>query len=861
MDTEIMKTLSLISTTFTTKSIVYCEEPKINISPRDGGCSLFDIGYVPYSSYNEVQDHIVLSSNCPPEYNDGGEDLSNIVHELGHAFHDALIIGDLMGSNHFDLYGITEGIGDYLAISYRRLISNYNPNRRFNWWMSEEICNELGINCNGIYSALDWNFESDGNGDGWEISEIYDQGRTWASSMMELEYNDPTDPAQGFRLGHDVTITLQMGLLSYVTDASDLLQYVYALYQADRDIYHGEHIPDLINVFHNRQLFDNQLINENVLTDVNWSIYKLITDDILVTNNSTLTIEPFTYVVSEGNLELENGSTLIIGEGAELHFKSETGLIVDGTSTLIINGTIDNEVILSNISNSSNWNGVHITDGQAYINYVTISYADYGLTISGTNNIEIINSEFKNNIMGIGLFPANYNCLVENNKIHNNQMLGIIGISTNSRITGNAIYNNDYAGIYLLSGSNPVITNNEIFENGDENCTHCSGIVLYNSSPILSTKKPNIIFIQPPVNNLFYNNIHSQISCNSQSAPNMGVYNETQYNIYGGFNHFYQYNYSIERDYLLDPPMLYAQLNYWHSDLANSAGPLFIDETISWQPTAPEVIDLAYDDDNLLTQEGLKKEQEGLYDEAIVYFQESISQYEDPSNSLAGLERCYDSIDQTGEWIELLLLYHDHIQEDIRILAGLYLIWAYHKIGLIEDAITLAENLMMQYVDTEYEVYFALELAILEEGWTSNSTLGKIGEETTYITEKSNDGATLIMKKYPNSIQSTILELLGIESSRDSQISNTIEFSQIESSYPNPFNPTTTISYNILNKGNVSLIVYDLMGREIEKLVNTIQLPGNYQRKWDASEYSSGVYLVQLISEEYRSVQKLMLIK
>jgi len=168
---------------------------------------------------------------------------------------------------------------------------------------------------------------------------------------------------------------------------------------------------------------------------------------------------------------------------------------------------------------------------------------------------------------------------------------------------------------------------------------------------------------------------------------------------------------------------------------------------------------------------------------------------------------------------------------------------------------------MMQYVDTEYEVYFALELAILEEGWTSNSTLGKIGEETTYITEKSNDGATLIMKKYPNSIQSTILELLGIESSRDSQISNTIEFSQIESSYPNPFNPTTTISYNILNKGNVSLIVYDLMGREIEKLVNTIQLPGNYQRKWDASEYSSGVYLVQLISEEYRSVQKLMLIK
>ena len=86
------------------------------------------------------------------------------------------------------------------------------------------------------------------------------------------------------------------------------------------------------------------------------------------------------------------------------------------------------------------------------------------------------------------------------------------------------------------------------------------------------------------------------------------------------------------------------------------------------------------------------------------------------------------------------------------------------------------------------------------------------------------------------------------------------EFS-IRSVYPNPFNPTTTIAYDIPHESHVTLTVYDLMGRELETLVNTIQPIGNHQITWDASNYSSGIYLVQLISGEYRSVQKLMLIK
>ncbi len=64
--------------------------------------------------------------------------------------------------------------------------------------------------------------------------------------------------------------------------------------------------------------------------------------------------------------------------------------------------------------------------------------------------------------------------------------------------------------------------------------------------------------------------------------------------------------------------------------------------------------------------------------------------------------------------------------------------------------------------------------------------------------------------------------------------------------YPNPFNPITTISYSTPKHAHVSLIVYDILGREIIKLVNEQQEANQYQIRFDASRMSSGVYFYRL---------------
>jgi len=80
--------------------------------------------------------------------------------------------------------------------------------------------------------------------------------------------------------------------------------------------------------------------------------------------------------------------------------------------------------------------------------------------------------------------------------------------------------------------------------------------------------------------------------------------------------------------------------------------------------------------------------------------------------------------------------------------------------------------------------------------------------------------------------------------------------------YPNPpFNPVTTLKYDLPEAGNGSLIIYDKLGRKVKELVNTKQQAGRYEIKFDASNFSSGVYIYQLITEKYISSKKMILLK
>jgi len=80
--------------------------------------------------------------------------------------------------------------------------------------------------------------------------------------------------------------------------------------------------------------------------------------------------------------------------------------------------------------------------------------------------------------------------------------------------------------------------------------------------------------------------------------------------------------------------------------------------------------------------------------------------------------------------------------------------------------------------------------------------------------------------------------------------------------YPNPFNPHTTIQYSIPHSGNVTLKIYDLLGREIETLINRYQRPNTYSVDFDASKFSSGVYFYQLqVGDVFVETKKMLFLK
>jgi photosystem II stability/assembly factor-like uncharacterized protein len=91
-----------------------------------------------------------------------------------------------------------------------------------------------------------------------------------------------------------------------------------------------------------------------------------------------------------------------------------------------------------------------------------------------------------------------------------------------------------------------------------------------------------------------------------------------------------------------------------------------------------------------------------------------------------------------------------------------------------------------------------------------------------------------------------------------SSIANKITLDQ---NYPNPFNPSTTIRFSIPERTNVSLIVYDILGRKVADLIDEQLQTGEYSQLFNAAGLASGVYLYQLRAGEYVETKRLILLK
>ena len=85
----------------------------------------------------------------------------------------------------------------------------------------------------------------------------------------------------------------------------------------------------------------------------------------------------------------------------------------------------------------------------------------------------------------------------------------------------------------------------------------------------------------------------------------------------------------------------------------------------------------------------------------------------------------------------------------------------------------------------------------------------------------------------------------------------------LEQNFPNPFNPTTVIKYTLPSgkASDVTLKIYDVLGREVSTLINKNQQPGEYEVYFNAAQFPSGVYFYNLKADQYLSTKKMILLK
>lgn len=149
---------------------------------------------------------------------------------------------------------------------------------------------------------------------------------------------------------------------------------------------------------------------------------------------------------------------------------------------------------------------------------------------------------------------------------------------------------------------------------------------------------------------------------------------------------------------------------------------------------------------------------------------------------------------------------------------------------------------------TDDESMYKIDCSNLEEGTYYLRVKGKVnGAASYYINDmQSEDTPDLNKKSYEE------IKTVGNVIPNDYQLGN---------NYPNPFNPSTVISYSLPVQEYVTLKVYDVLGKEVVTLVDGIKSAGKYEATFDASKLSSGVYLYILKAGKFTQTNKMLLMK
>lgn len=550
-----------------------------------------------------------------------------------------------------------------------------------------------------------------------------------------------------------------------------------------------------------------------------------------------------------GTVTVLAGLTLTINPNANITFQNNASLIIQGTlnalDCVLYGGTenwgsiyflgaassssaLDN-VLVKNSGGIRCYNGANVL-----IENSTIDHCTEGIYIYNSQP-QILNNQIIEPVQnGINADASGKNPLILHNII--------------KKTSGNPQYK-QYQGIILANNTNGYIAHNDI--NGFYWGIYCGG-----GSDAYFTDYSHHEF-RP--DNRFRNNRTGIgagwggyiLACMPYWSYN-SIYNNSSYDVK-----------SYERSHVD------ADYNWWGSDGAQTYvdGTSYLDVSnpMSYDPwgglNLPEgqLTENPLDSSDIII--GLLLEREGRIQEAVLHYKNMIKGNVHPGfalTELVGIKNKH-SFPNIREYLETLLAGNRPYKPIVlNLLAGILIDGdRYIEAMQLYNLIINGYPNTFHSVNALFEKFFAAlnyandrELAgqLLQELISLNLTDEEYLMRLEIAQNLFNEGGTEYLGK----------SISNISDNKETELPN--EYSLFDN-FPNPFNPTTVIKYQIPKEGNVVLKVYDVLGAEVTTLVNEEKSVGRYEVNFDASSLASGVYIYRLNVNDYVATKKMILLR
>ena len=565
-----------------------------------------------------------------------------------------------------------------------------------------------------------------------------------------------------------------------------------------------------------------------------------------------------------------------------IYFAGGTQLIVNGT--LNANGNASQQISFDQNGTSGSWAGIVFNSGStgslSYCNvknattgvncngylpsitYCNISNNSTGInvTLNGTSQNHIAYNTIQNNT-SCGISTAYSSFFCDHNIINNNGTYGIYCSNMNSPVLSPVLYNNKITnhtvGLWCYISS-PYLAVVDVNHNGYPDKGY--NVIKQNGNGIQAAYSGNVFLGQYPYGG--YNSIFSN--------TNYGLYAYNDGTIWAQYNWWnnlspsiYQFLATVRTENPLsgsDPnPLIYNTPPGPISDQANNNLML---KTSSLSVVIPEQVGENPSADDVLSQ-AMILEYQGKFDDAAGLHKQVFSSELNTPRGRYALRKLQEDYSRSNKKVD----FDDYVKKSVRAkiskndeLSALLIDFENETLFENKNYDGMAKNLIGMLKDYK-KIEPVYKQALFNLGSLYLNTLNDRSKATQYFsqleTEFPNDmliisahyqlGKDAEMFSNPNLSENNNKEKIAIDTT-EAQI---LQEEKSLTSYPNPFNPSTVISYQLSGVGTryiVSLKVYDMLGREVAVLVEGMKDAGHYKATFDASRLASGIYFARLVA-------------